>query len=205
MLAYNPPVVVGRGPPRSSERDRWMNAWLEKAALDGSHFAAFTLARSLELKRSDADIAEPDHAGAAHWFAFAGADFEVARLQRTQGAALRAAALASTVAPVPLPERQSSPVDGDLLGKLERRSTLVAAREAGRVVTMETDDAYAHFVIHAEAKRDYLRLGDTAMQSTPPTPMSGDRRLAAMYYLLAARDGHAEARDRLRAMGLPSR
>lgn len=196
LLAFNPPVVVGSGAPLNSVRDRWMNAWLEKAARSGSRYAAFALARSLELKRTDGNELDADYAGAMRWYAYAGAAFELSRLLRAH----------PTVRPL-APEARTAdpPATADELDKLARRSEMVAVREAGKVVSIATDDAFMHFVVHAEATHDYMRLAEACQSSTPPTAMSGDTRLAAMYYLLAAREGNKEAVARLKRLGFPSR
>ena len=177
LLAYNPKVVAGSGAPNHVEQTRRANQWLENAALHGSRYAAFQLARSLEQARDADQHPAPDAAGAIRWYAVAGAEREV---QRLQAGLPQPASLADL--PVPREERASP----DALARMLRRAQMVAVRQRAHSVSMATDDAFVHFVAHAEASRQYELLAKATEQQLPSTRLSGDTRLAAMYRALAA-------------------
>lgn len=196
ILADNPPVVVGGGAPDPAAAEQRSRRWLEKAALSGSRYAAFRLARSLELARDADQRPAPELAGAMRWYAFAGAHREVERLQQVSG---------EIVALADPPARRETSPSPDELARLKRRADMVAVRQRATVVSMATDDALAHFIMHAEASENYTMLAEAAMQASPSTRLSGDTRLAVMYYLLASKHGDAAATAKLRDMGVTVR
>jgi TPR repeat protein len=195
MLAHQPPVSVGSAALDPAAQDRWQRQWLEQAALHGSHHAALELARRLERWRDPQGQPAPDLTAAMRWYAAAGATLEVDRLELATGVVLL---------PQDLPVlRQETPTP-ELLERLQRRAQWAGPRNAATSITLESLDAQMHAIVHGEARKDYLELGDSIM-NPPPERGGADRSLAAMYYLLAMRQGQPQARARLEAMGLAPR
>lgn len=150
-LARHPVVVVGADAPDVLATARWRNRWLEKAARDGSRYAAFQLARELEHARAADSTFAPDIAGALYWYAAADSHKDVDRLQRSSGQHLP---------DTQLPVIESEETDLALLVRLRQRSELVAQRNRGKVVSPGTDDAMMHFVAYVEASGSYQLLAD---------------------------------------------
>ena len=181
-LAQNPVVVVGAGVTNLQADERWRRHWLEQAALHGSRYAAFELGRALENNRNERSEPAPDADGAARWYAF-GMDMGPAARQR------------------------SARADSETLGKLQRRSQLVALRQRGQVLSPGTEDARVNFITWLEAAGDYERL--VAETRLPPGRFPGDPprdrnlwpddRLADYFAAIAA----AQAADASRASSAP--
>jgi Sel1 repeat len=191
MLASHPPVTVGQGPDPVAQA-AWARRWLEVAARAGSPRAAFELARRLEQRRSAQGELDPDAIGALRWYAAAGANDEVARLQTATGLAVPAQ---------DLPLIETPPAPAALIEQFHRRARWSAAgHDARSTVNLATLDAHMHAVVAGEASRSYTALADEIM-NPPPERGRGDEALAAMYYQRAARGGDAVAKSRLEAIG----
>jgi len=186
----------GTVPSPAPEREKWVRVWLEKSARDGSRFAAIELARSFEDQRDIGGALTPDLPSAARWYAAAGASAEVQRLRDATSADVAAAervdaAGASGAGLVPARPSASA----ELLERLERRASLVSASTAPTV--LESQDALAHRIVHAEAARRYALIGDAAASMPDRLTIDRERSRALLFYRVAFDEGGAVAADKL--------
>ena len=173
--------------------------WLDRAARHGSRYAAFLLARELEGKGDVPGYTGPYLDDAYAWFAFAGAEFRMLRLEakfdesgfaRAHAKAMGLMEGLSQAVRVPEIARPSA----DDVARLQRRARMVGVRaKATNSNDMRNHDASAHTIAHAEATGDFTALakyfGDSPNGTLPPR----DADLGAWFYLLEAKKGDATA------------